>query len=242
MARFFISYSRKDKLIAEQIRDHIILLDSKHYVFLDSRDITTGEDWEQRLQFEIENSDFIILILSVSSLESDWVEKETRWAIREESKSGLKKLFVYKIDNAETPEFLTSRQILIVSDNFTLNFYRLMEGINRNHSFFSVKHSLELEDEFYYRGSIWIEAQKKFLELIYMVEYRFDYNFWDKNPKSPDDLGTIAGKIESLKNTPENMESKFKIHFRTAQHFTVFIMLYLKNTKELSFVHPVYLT
>jgi hypothetical protein len=80
------------------------------------------------------------------------------------------------------------------------------------------------------------------MELIYMVEYRFDFNFWDKNPQSPDDLGTIAGKIETLKGTPENIDSKFIMPFRTTQHFTVFIMLYLKNAKELSFVHPVYLT
>lgn len=241
MSRFFISYSRKDKVFAEQIRDHIAFLDSKHYVFLDSKDITTGEEWKQRLQFEIENADFVILLLSESSLGSEWVEKETEWAIRGESKSGVKKLFVYKIDNAGTPDFLTSRQILISSGNFTIDFYRLMEGINRSHSFFSVKHSLELEDEHYYQGNIWIETQKKFLELIYMVEYRFDYSFWDKNPRSPEDRGTIAGKIETLRNTPENIHSKFQVSFRSTQHFTVFIMLYLKNTKELSFVHPVYL-
>jgi hypothetical protein len=242
MARFFISYSRKDKIVAEQIRDHISLLDTKHYVFLDSRDITAGEEWKQRLQYEVENADFVILVLSESSLESGWVEKETEWAVKGETKSGVKKLFVYKIDNAETPGFLTSRQILITSGNFTIDFYRLMEGISRNHSFFIVKHSLELEDESFYTGNIWIEAQKKFLDLIYMVEYRFDYNFWDKNPRSPDDRGTIAGKIETLKNTPENLESKFLLSFRSMQHFTVFIMLYLKNAKELSFVHPVYLT
>lgn len=241
MARFFISYSRKDKVVAEQIRNHISLLDSKHYVFLDSKDITTGEDWKQRLSFEIENADFMILVLSEVSLKSDWVEKETEWAVREEFKSGFKKLFVYKIDNAEIPEFLTSRQILVSTGNFTIDFYRLMEGIFQRHCFFSVKHSLELEDEYYYQGNIWIEAHKKFMELIYMVEYRFDYSFWDKNPKSPDDKGTISGKIETLKSTPETKQAKFIMPFRSPQHFTAFIMLYLRNTKELYFVHPVYL-
>jgi TIR domain-containing protein len=242
MARVFISYSRKDKAIAEQIRDHISLLDSKHYVFLDSKDITTGEDWGKRLLYEIETADFMILVLSKASLKSDWVEKETEWATREELKTGVKKLYVYKIDNAVTPEFLTTRQILIATGNFTIDFYRLMEGIFQRHSFFTVKHSLELENESYYQGNIWIEAPEKFLELIYMVEYRFDYNFWDKKPKSPKDKGTISGKIETLKNTPGNIQSKFIKPFRTMQHFTVFIMLYLKNAKELYFVHPVHLT
>jgi hypothetical protein len=242
MARFFISYSSKDKAIAQRIRDHISLMDSKHYVFLDSKEITIGEDWRQRLQYEIENADFVILILSVASLESDWVEKETEWVTRDESKTGIKKLYVYKTDNAETPEFLTSRQILMATENFTIDFYRLMEGVSRSHSFFTVKHSLELEDETYYQGTIWIEAQKKFLDLIFMVEYRFDYSFWDKIPKSPDDRGTIAGKNEKVYSNPETLESKFILQFRSTQHFTVFVMLYLWNTKELSFVHPVYLT
>ena len=242
MARFFISYSRKDKGVAQQIRDHISLLDSKHYVFMDSKDITAGEDWKQRLQSEIEMADFMILVLSQLSLKSEWVEKETEWATREESKTGFKKLFVYKIDAAEVPEILTSRQILASTGNFTIDFYRLMEGIFQRHCFFSVKHSLYLEDEYFYRGNIWIEANKKYLELIYMVEYRFDYSFWDKNPKSPDDRGTISGKIETVKSTHENMQSKFIMPFRTSQHFTVFIMIYLRNTKEISFVHPIYLT
>ncbi|MBL7739446.1 MAG: toll/interleukin-1 receptor domain-containing protein [Chitinophagaceae bacterium] len=247
MARFFISYSRADKAIAQQIRDHISLLDSKHYVFLDSKDITTGEDWQQRLRFEIENADFVILILSSASLASDWVEKETEWATSAESKSGVKKLFVYRIDDAEIPEFLTSRQIQMSTGNFTIDFFRLMEGILQRHSFFTVKHSLELEDRFYYTGTIWIEAHKKFLDLIYMAEYRFDYSFWDKEPENPDDRGTISGKIETIEiDTPEKytaaIQTKFAMPFRTSQHFTAFVMLYLKNTKELSFVHPVYLT
>ena len=242
MAKFFISYSRKDKAVAEQIRDHISLLDTKHFVFLDTKDITAGANWRQRLQYEIETADFVILVLSEASLRSNWVEKETQWATREESSSGIKKLFVYKIDSAETPEFLTSRQILIASGNFTIDFYRLMEGIFQGHSFFAVKHSLELEDESYYQGNIWIEAPKKFLDLIYLVEYRFDYNFWDKKPRYRGEKGTIAGKIEIQKSTSKTRQLKFTQRFRTMQHFTVFVMLYLKNAKELSFVHPVHLT
>jgi hypothetical protein len=132
--------------------------------------------------------------------------------------------------------------MLRTTENFTVDFFRLMEGIFAQHSFFNVKHSLELEDEYWYQGKIWIDALKKFMELIYMVEYRFDYSFMEQKSTDENDRGTIVTRIETLKNTARNISNKFQLPFRTTQHFTVFVMLYLKNTKEICFVHHVYLT
>jgi hypothetical protein len=242
MARFFISYSRTDSALAQQIRNHISLLDSKHTVFLDSKDILVGEEWEARLVHEIENADYFILLLSQASLSSKWVEREVQMITQRELDSGLMKLFILKLDDAETPAFLLARQMLRTTENFTVDFFRLMEGIFAQHSFFNVKHSLELEDEYWYQGKIWIDALKKFMELIYMVEYRFDYSFMEQKSTDENDRGTIVTRIETLKNTTRNISNKFQLPFRTTQHFTVFVMLYLKNTKEICFVHHVYLT
>jgi hypothetical protein len=242
MARFFISYSRTDSALAQQIRNHISLLDSKHTVFLDSKDILVGEEWEARLVHEIENADYFILLLSQASLSSKWVEREVQMITQRELDSGLMKLFILKLDDAETPAFLLARQMLRTTENFTVDFFRLMEGIFAQHSFFNVKHSLELEDEYWYQGKIWIDALKKFMELIYMVEYRFDYSFMEQKSTDENDRGTIVTRIETLKNTARNISNKFQLPFRTTQHFTVFVMLYLKNTKEICFVHHVYLT
>jgi hypothetical protein len=97
MARFFISYSRTDSALAQQIRNHISLLDSKHTVFLDSKDILVGEEWEARLVHEIENADYFILLLSQASLSSKWVEREVQMITQRELDSGLMKLFILKL-------------------------------------------------------------------------------------------------------------------------------------------------
>ena len=230
MANFFISYSRKDAAIANKIRNHIYKLDSGHDVFMDIKSIKVGANWKTELQRKIRSCDYFIYIHSQHSLKSKYVKDELQWVNEGELKTGLRKLIVYRIDYAEIIPEISSYQILDATDNFAIDFFKLMQGVFAGNSFYNVEYELMLEDEFWYKGKVWIEAPKKFLSKIQLAEYRFDYGWDDKH------------RIITVKAGAKAINNKFEIHFSTKIHFTLFVMIYLWNTKELPFVKKIYLS
>src|SRR5215204_2157037 len=103
MSSFFISYSRKDLPFAEKLRKHIQLLDSGHDVFLDVYKIKTGAKWKDTLLANIRQNDYFILVLSTNAANSGYVQQEIRWVQQDELKTGIRKLFVFRIDEVPIP-------------------------------------------------------------------------------------------------------------------------------------------
>lgn len=224
MATFFISYSRRDGAAkANMLRNHISKLDSGHDVFLDIQSIKTGVNWQTELKRKISTCDYFVYIHSPGSLKSPHIKKELSWVKASELHTGMRKLFVYRLGYAELTEDISTYQILDESENFAVDFYKLMTGIFSENSFYSIEYDLKLVNEYWYKGKVWIEAPEKFLSKIQMVEYRFDYGWEDES-------------LYTVKSTIATRKKKFSIAFDTKYHFTLFIMLYLWNTKELAFV------
>jgi hypothetical protein len=230
MASFFISYSRKDNAHANKIRNHINKLDSSNDVFLDIASIKVGTNWKAELQRKIYSCDFFILILSPDSLKSKHVREEIAWIADSELKTGMRKMIVYRLNYAEIIPEIASYQVLDATENFTIDFFRLMQGIYAENSFYDVKYEIKLLDEFWYEGKIWIEAPPEFLKKIQMVEYRLDYGWDDKS------------RIQVVKSGVLSLKKRFAISFTTKYHFTLFVMLYLWNTKELTFVKKIHIS
>jgi len=230
MANFFISYSRQDSTVADILRNHIYRLDSSHDVFLDIKSIKTGVNWKTELQRKIKQCDFFILIHSEHSLKSPHVKEEIKWITEAELKTGMRKLVVYRLNYAQIIPEIANYQVLDASDNFTIDFFRLMQGVFSENSFYNVEYEIMLEDEFWYKGKIWIDAPPKYLQKIQMAEYRFDYG-WNESQR----ILTVNGTARSIKN-------QFVVQFETKYHFTIFVMLYLWNTKELSFVKKIHIS
>lgn len=224
MAIFFISYCREDEATANKIRNHIYKLDSSHDVFLDIKSIRVGANWRSELQKKITHCDYFILIYSKKSLKSTAVLEEIKWVGESELKTGMRKLIVYRLNYAEIIPQIARYQILDATDNFAVDFFKLMQGVFAENSFYNVEYDIMLEDEAWYKGKIWIEAPKKYLSKIQMAEYRFDYG-WDEKHR----IITVRGNTRSINNG-------FVVSFITKYHFTIFVMLYLWNTKELAFV------
>ena len=83
MKRVFISYSRRNKAFAERLaRD---LDDAGLEVWIDFRQITGGELWQNEIYRGIERSEFIIFCMSPASVESVWCNREIA-AAREQNK------------------------------------------------------------------------------------------------------------------------------------------------------------
>jgi len=79
MARVFISYSRKDKAVAQFIASE--LHNRGADVFIDYDLLIPGQNFIGRLGREILSSDYIVLLLSASSVESEWVKDEIAWGL-----------------------------------------------------------------------------------------------------------------------------------------------------------------
>jgi hypothetical protein len=79
MTRIFISYSRRDRAVADYIGAE--LRNRGAEVFIDYQKLTGGENFVGRLGREIEASDYFVLLLSPRSVASRWVRDETGWAL-----------------------------------------------------------------------------------------------------------------------------------------------------------------
>ncbi len=78
MNRVFISYSRRNKSIAERIaRD---LSDAGMDVWVDWRQIQAGEFWQDEIFRGIERSEIVVVCLSPSAVKSEWVQREVNTA------------------------------------------------------------------------------------------------------------------------------------------------------------------
>ena len=83
MNRVFISYSRKNETFAERLaRD---LGDAGLDVWIDLRQIIGGELWQKEIFRGLQRAEFVILCLSPTALESEWVQREIEIA-REQDK------------------------------------------------------------------------------------------------------------------------------------------------------------
>jgi hypothetical protein len=77
--RIFISHSSKDKWAARRIAKDVEELG--HEVFLDEKDIVTGDAIDTSIRNNLKKSDHFLLLLSPASLNSSWVLVELGGAI-----------------------------------------------------------------------------------------------------------------------------------------------------------------
>jgi hypothetical protein len=229
MPRFFISYSRNDGTdVAQRLASDIHSLSIYNKVFLDHESIGVGSDFKSEIEERIKNCDYFIVLLSAASLSSVWVKKEIDYVREAEKQTGIKKLFVVKYPTIKYPSFIPSNiQFLELSSNWAVDFYKLMRGINLNNSFYSIKHSIKANDDYndvrlrLYYSDIFF---KKFVQ---SVEYRFDHEFDQKE---------LGGEKVVLK---KNKKNDFQIKFWTPTSVTIFVVVYLNNSKKVNFIHEV---
>jgi len=104
MKRVFISYSRRNKTFAERLaRD---LDDAGLEVWIDFRQITGGELWQNEIYRGIERSEFVIFCMSPASVESVWCNKEIA-AAREQDKLIIPIMVVDAYDDLKNSDSLS---------------------------------------------------------------------------------------------------------------------------------------
>lgn len=86
--RVFLSYSSKDRDVVSKIATAYRAAGVQH--FWDRTSLESGEEWSPRLRKEIERSDLFHLCWSKAAAQSEWVEKEAKYALVRRRRSGGK--------------------------------------------------------------------------------------------------------------------------------------------------------
>ena len=94
----FISYSRKDSPTARLVYE--TLMENNVSCFMDTEDISGGQEFSDLLAEEIENSSIFLFLGSANSYVAKWTIKELHFAIDSKDK---KAIIPYLIDNAPIP-------------------------------------------------------------------------------------------------------------------------------------------
>jgi hypothetical protein len=130
MARVFISYSSLDKPFARRLEASLRLAGVD--VWLDEKKLLVGDSIIKELGNAIDESDFVVAVLSNNSVRSVWVEKELALAMTHEQERKAKVVLPIKIDNCVVPTFLRDKLYADFSEdvNFDDALYALLAVVS----------------------------------------------------------------------------------------------------------------
>ncbi|CAN5629923.1 hypothetical protein BH11BAC3_BH11BAC3_07970 [soil metagenome] len=170
------------------------------------------------------------MLLSKNSVISKFVQQEIKWVQQDELKTGLRKLFVIQLDDVSIPLNLSSFQVLANSGNFVIDFFNLITGINSKASYYDIAHESDTDSESGYNIKLYVNAPPKYLEKIEKVEYRFDEEFH---------YSESVWVVDSVERSKKSIATGFAISFWTNEPVLVFVVIYLKSIRQITFEHRV---
>lgn len=140
MPSVFLSHSSKDKPFAKQLAAQ--LRQAGVDVWLDEVQLDIGDSLIERIGRAIDESDFVIAILSRNSISSFWVKKELEIAMTKEIESKTITVLPIIIDkDCKVPGFLRDKLYADFTDPkmFVDAFSKLLRRIERSDASFSAK-------------------------------------------------------------------------------------------------------
>jgi formylglycine-generating enzyme required for sulfatase activity len=124
MTQVFISYSRKDLTFVEQLAAD--LKETGLDVWYDLSGLEGGDRWSRAIEQAIRDSQFVIVVLSPDSNESEWVEKEFIFA------SSLRRKIIPLLHRACDPRltYVNLHYLDIQGGKYKQNFNQILRALN----------------------------------------------------------------------------------------------------------------
>ena len=124
MSKVFISYSRNDLAFIERLAADL----EEHGcdVWYDISDLKVGDRWNRVIQGAIQNSQYVILVLSPNSVESKWVEKEYFYS----DKLGKKIIPILYRSCELGLAYIDLHYTDVQGENYKKNFDRILQALN----------------------------------------------------------------------------------------------------------------
>lgn len=169
----FISYSRKDSVIADEICR--ALSDVGITFFIDRKGISGGNDFVKEISTSLMNSKIILFLGSANSYQSEYTQKEITFAQNEK-----KHIIPYIIDNTVLPEELKFMFANLNIRNYkehppkTALVYDLLSQLGKKHIIEQLKNKKQAE-EYYNLGKHHLK-EKEYDAAFYMFSQSAKYN------------------------------------------------------------------
>jgi hypothetical protein len=103
----FLSHSSKDKFFVRTLTDHLRSYGVK--VWIDEAEINIGDSLIEKIGRAIEGTDYVGVVLSHNSINSEWVQKELQMALQREIKGKKVVVLPILIETVELPPFLKDK-------------------------------------------------------------------------------------------------------------------------------------
>lgn len=104
----FISYSSQDSERVHKFAEKLRELDLT--VWLDVWDIIPGDEISQAIEHGLEDSEFVVFMLSSNSVNSGWVDKEWRTKLNDELTEKEIKVICVRLDDCAIPKLLQGKK------------------------------------------------------------------------------------------------------------------------------------
>jgi len=123
----FVSYAQADKHVARQVAE--ALRDAGLPVRIDAWELADGDSLAQRIEQAIASSDILLVLLSRSSVASQWVQKELGAALSGELRDRAITVIPALLEDCDIPRLLADRQYLDLRGDLPAAIRRLVEQI-----------------------------------------------------------------------------------------------------------------
>lgn len=107
MSGVFISYSHKDRPFVERLA--IDLKAKGLNLWYDQWELKVGDSLVDKINYGIKSQDFLIIVLSKSSVKSEWVRRELNAALIKELQERRVVIFPIVIEDCDIPPLLSDK-------------------------------------------------------------------------------------------------------------------------------------
>ena len=118
----FISYSHQDKNFVEKFASQLVA--NKAKVWLDTWELNVGDSLITRVQEAISGASALLVILSKTSVASEWCKKELSSGLIRELEEKRVVVLPVLIEDCEIPMFLRDKLYADFRDNFDNHSFR----------------------------------------------------------------------------------------------------------------------
>lgn len=123
----FISYSHADELIVNKLAAHLVKHNAN--VWVDTWELNVGDSILNRVQDAIQESSALLVVLSKTSVESEWCKKELSAGLVRELDEKRVVVLPVLVEDCEIPLFLREKMYADLRMDFNRGLHKVLDAI-----------------------------------------------------------------------------------------------------------------
>jgi hypothetical protein len=128
MAKIFISHSSKDKKFVRQLAGD--LKDAGLSPWLDEWEIKVGECIAKKIEEGITDADYVVIVLSKNSTESEWFDREWKSVYWDEVNNSKTIILPVLLEDCDIPKLLQTKKYADFRKNYSTAFDALLKAVS----------------------------------------------------------------------------------------------------------------